>query len=267
MAKRADTILEDIRASSIEAAEKKEGLTGARLEAFKSALDMWIRRGEGHAKRLVAGRKAGEISAEEQREIFEELKRLSKADIERAGDMAEGAFDKLARERRDNIWRCYEETGSWHKVYTTEVYADDSACAEAFIDLVEEKAGGKVESAEDLIRLIGMNTEETDILEGFTDTIRQARLSRYGRALEECLNNGGKYPDLLKIAPESFGLEKEDQKERIRAVIGWWAHVMGAGFMRPDVGEVAERLEAPYSEIFHAANPGFHHLTDKWKAK
>jgi len=132
------------------------------------------------------------------------------------------------------------------------------------------------------------------------DTLKLAFEYRYDKALEQVLNNGGKYADLLAIDPESFGItgdmvlgteeelrageiaedaenRKEEkkrgdktkypkteyarwgeykevyQKDKIRRAIAEWASLCEGHYARPELQAIAENLEAPYREVWHAA--------------
>ena len=102
------------------------------------------------------------------------------------------------------------------------------------------------------------------------ETLKSAVEYRYRTALEKALNSGAKYKDLLAIDPEAFGITGESivgtedaelarwdkaayQTEKIRESIGFWSYAMEASHTRPDLHTIAEKLEAPYSEIWEAA--------------
>lgn len=231
-------------------------------EEAQQTYDAYQTRLSAHATRLVAGRKRSELTDEEILNMARETKQHALADMDRIDALGEKPCKARQRKQRDSIRRCYEETGSWGKVFATEVY-DEDEYHDAFLDIVEEKTGEKIRTAEDLKRLIGHDTG--DAINDWQKIIVSAGRARYDRALEECLDNGGKYADLLKIDPETFELSKDEQLKRIPGVISCWAHLMEGAFIRPDLSVVADKLEAPFSVIFKAANPGFHHLTDKWK--
>lgn len=265
-----DLELEEIRALFANATkltipgEEEKSLEGEELERFKRFLEIWLSRNGARAKALLAGRRVSEVTPEEKEAILAELVELSIADEKRAVDLSEGPFIKRDREVREKMRTCYEESGSWHKVYTTEVYSDDQFCAEAFIDLVEQKAGEKVIDAPQLMRLTRLN-EETDTLEGFQRTIRQARESQYERALENALDNGAKYKDLLEIDPKDFGFsldmisdydESSFKQSAIRLTVAYWAGLMDSSLIRPGLRAVAEKLEAPFYEIWAASQWG-----------
>ena len=186
-----------------------------------------------------------------QRETVVDLeKRIGKKTIA-AFEEIEDFEDRIHRKTRDKIRACYDKTGSFHEVYTTEVYSDSEYPAEAFIDLVEEKTGEKVRDAEHLKTLAGL-TEETDTLEGLQNTVFNARQSRYSRELDRILGSGGKYKDLVAVDPERFGLAEADKQALIKRELWAFALVDSHSINGPILRDVAEKLEAPFRVIMEA---------------
>jgi hypothetical protein len=163
-------------------------------------------------------------------------------------------------------------------------WAEDGADNNEFISLIEKVNGEKVRNWKHLQELTGI--EEITGHEGkikigtpeakeearreLSETLKHAVEYRYRAALEAALNNGAKYKDLLEIDPEAFGITGESimgtedaelarwdketyQKEKIRESIGFWAFIDEGSYMRPDLHTIAEKLEAPYNEIWLAA--------------
>jgi|GEM_PF-4919550 hypothetical protein len=263
-----DMELDEIRALFASATKltisgkEEKTLEGEGLERFKRFLEIWLLRSGASAKALLAGRRASEITPEEKESIIVELAKMSIADDSRAEELSEGPFVKRQRETLDKMRKCYEESGSWHKVYTTEVYTDSGFCAEVFIDFVERNTGENVRDTIHLLALTGL-TGETDTMEGFEKTMRQARESRYERTLARALDEGAKYKDLLEIDPKDFGFsgdtisdfdEMSFKQGFVRLAIACWADLMESSVIRPDLRAVADNLEAPFKEIWAATN-------------
>jgi hypothetical protein len=163
-------------------------------------------------------------------------------------------------------------------------WAEDGADNNEFISLIEKVNGEKVRDWKHLQDIIGINevtghegkiklgTPEAKVQarRDAAETLKSAVEYRYRTALEKALNSGAKYKDLLAIDPEAFGITGESiigtegaelarwdkatyQKEEIRESIGFWASLMEGSYMRPDLHTIADKLEAPYNEIWEAA--------------
>jgi hypothetical protein len=164
-------------------------------------------------------------------------------------------------------------------------WAEDGADNNEFITLIEKVNGEKIRSWKHLQEITGIEEligHEGKIEPGtpeakkearrqLSETLKSAVEYRYGTALEKALNNGSKYKDLLAIDPEAFGITGESiigtedaelarwdkgtyQKEKIRESIGFWAFIDEGSLFRPDLHTIAEKLEAPYNEIWLAAD-------------
>lgn len=162
--------------------------------------------------------------------------------------------------QRRTMEKCHRETGSWHEVYTTVVY-DDTEYAGIFMDLLQEVLGEKIATPEDLERLTDIRMGTTDSREGLLQTIVDARYWKYSQALDGCLAGGGKYPELLKVEPEDFGLpqewprwkdEKWNKEKAIIWAVGMWANLGESSHALPDLHAVARALNAPYRVVFEA---------------
>jgi len=163
-------------------------------------------------------------------------------------------------------------------------WPEDGPSSNDFISLIEKVAGEKMRNWQHLRDITGIKEligSEGKIKPGTPEAREEARAQlsdilksaveyRYRTALEKALNSGAKYKDLLAIDPEAFGITGENivgtedaelarwdkaayQKEKIRESICFWAFIDESSYMRPDLHAVAEKLEAPYSEIWEAA--------------
>ena len=177
----------------------------------------------------------------------------------------------------------HKEYGFLDNLFTF-CWAEDGADNNEFISLIEKVNGEKVRDWKHLQEITGIN--ELTGYEGkinlgtpeakenarreLTETLKKAVEYRYQTALEAALNSGAKYKDLLAIDPEAYGITGESivgtedaelarwdkgtyQKEKIRESIGFWASLIEGSYMRPDLHTIAEKLEAPYNEIWEAA--------------
>jgi hypothetical protein len=163
-------------------------------------------------------------------------------------------------------------------------WAEDGADNNEFISLIEKVNGEKIRNWKHLQDITGIKEitgHDGKIKPGTTEAKEQARRElaetlknaveyRYRTAIETALNSGAKYKDLLAIDPEAFGITGESiigteapeltrwdkaayQKEKIRESIAFWTFIDEGSYMRPDLHAIAEKLEAPYNEIWLAA--------------
>lgn len=160
--------------------------------------------------------------------------------------------------RLKEIREAYEESKDWNKVISTAVYSDVYEAQEAFIDYVEETYQTKVKDGKHLQKLTGIKAET---LEGLEETVITSRYSKYFRALETALQEGGKYKDLLQIKPQDFGLPEKWNKvlgsDQYSSIL--WALSFSylidepAGLMMlPSLRTIAEEIKAPYSVLMDA---------------
>jgi hypothetical protein len=160
------------------------------------------------------------------------------------------SYSAYISEKRE-IAETYQESKSWDKVITTAVYSDSYSSQEAFIDYVEEIYNTKIKDAKQLQKLTGI-TEET--LEGLEDTLLNSRSQKYERAIETAIENGAKYKDLLKIDPKVFSLPETNKEKAILKGIAMEFLLIENLVIHPDLRDIAEELEAPYSVILEAKN-------------
>jgi hypothetical protein len=160
------------------------------------------------------------------------------------------SYSAYIREKKD-IAETYQESKSWDKVITKDVYSDSYSSQEAFIDYVEEVYNTKIKNGKQLQKLTGI-TEET--LEGLEETLLNSRIEKYERAIETAIENGAKYKELLKIDPKEFSLPETNKEKAILKSIAMEFLLMENLVIHPDLRDIAEELEAPYSVILEAKN-------------
>lgn len=171
--------------------------------------------------------------------------------------------------RRKEIEDKYNSTKSWDEVITTVVYCDDSQSNEAFIDIVENMYNTKVKDAKHLQELTGIAKIS---LEDLRETIYLARQEKFYDVLNDALNNGAKYIDLLKYEPKDYGLpdswevegygkypyRKTMNRDKLIKRAIHFAFSLGEPFsiinIHPDLRTISEILEAPYSLILESYN-------------
>lgn len=173
-----------------------------------------------------------------------------------------------------------------------EIYEDEMYLNEIFVRLVEEEEGVAITSAKQLQKLTGITEiygywdegkgdtipygdnkptkeEAQEIaLKQIEDTFIKAMSYRYSKALEDILEAGGKYSDLLQVKPSYFNLPESwsgclptDQYSSILWAIEN-AFLIGEPntSVRPDLKVIAQEIEAPYSVLMDA-----HKICNKWK--
>lgn len=189
---------------------------------------------------------------------------------------------------KKRIAETYQESKSWGVVFSTCVYSNEPLAQEGFIDYVEEICKTKVKDAKHLQKLTGIthldswdnkagkhvtpDTEEgakENAIRELEETIIGSRYSKYFRTLEDAIQSGAKYKDLLRLKPESFGLPQSwrghlgsDQYSSILWALSFAFLVNESAFLRisPDLRSIAEEVEAPYSVLMDCYN-----LTNKRK--
>ena len=161
------------------------------------------------------------------------------------------------------IAECYLRTKDWNKVISTTVYSDINEANESFIDYVEETYQTKVKDATHLRKLCNINTDKDGdgaTLNELEDVILLSRLTKYLRALDNALNKGAMYKDLLQIKPKDYGLPEawsrsycSDQNSSILWAIATHFLILEPGNMiRPELRVIAQEIEAPYSVLLDA---------------
>lgn len=201
--------------------------------------------------------------------------------------------DRLYKKSYDRLKAAYKESESWGDLFT-EIYEDEQYLNEIFVRLVEEEEGVAVTSAKQLQELTGITEiygywdEEKGETVPYGDkkptkkeaqeiafkqiegTFISAMSYRYSKALEDILQAGGKYKDLLQVKPAYFNLPETwsgvltyDKESSIL-----WAieDVFRIGepntSVRPDLKAIAQEIEAPYSVLLEA-----HKLCNEWKLR
>jgi hypothetical protein len=167
---------------------------------------------------------------------------------------------------KKRIAETYQESKSWDKVITTDVYSDVPEAQESFIDYVEETYKTKIKDGKHLQQLTGI-TEDT--LEGLEETLLNSRTSKYFTALETALQEGAKYKALLQIKPQDYGLPTtwsgnsgSDQYSSILWALCFQFNLSENFVFKPDLKTIAQEIEAPYSVLMDA-----HILCNKWKVQ
>lgn len=193
-------------------------------------------------------------------EIYAELKKTSR-------------FRKILYEEiYSGLKEFYEEEKSWEKLLIVAQNSNDEMLYEVFLKLVEENTGEGIASYQQLqaaTKIYNLNDldyikKEIDAPEDWkpTNKVTEAEAEfrvmacfyvamrhRYRLALEACLRNGGKYPDLLEINPTTFYLTADFQEPAITMALETFIYDQPA---KPDLRSLADKINAPYSVILKA---------------
>ncbi len=199
--------------------------------------------------------------------------------------------DSLYKKSYERLKALGDESKSYGDLFT-EIYQDETYLNEIFVRLVEETEGVAITSAKQLQELTGITEiygywdEEKGEIVPYGDkkptkkeaqeiafkeiqgAFTSAMSYRYSKALEDILEAGGKYNDLLQVKPSYFNLPETwsgclptDQYSSILWAIEN-AFLIGEPntSVRPDLKVIAQEIEAPYSVLMNA-----HKICNKWK--
>lgn len=157
-------------------------------------------------------------------------------------------YDKYYTEAREWTEAAIEADG-WASVFEEIKPPGAFEYHEPFMDIVEEKAGKKIRTPEDLSAVTGLkNTEELQLL------LSEAGERRYGRAITTALEDGATLKEILEIDPGALGYCGPDSLETVGERIGIWAGLEGCFLTDPPIRNLSEALEAPYMELLKILN-------------
>ena len=172
-------------------------------------------------------------------------------------------IDKFYSKALEEVKATYQESKSWDKVLKEYSHAGNSSIdSEALIDYVEEFYKTKFKDIEQLKKAIEVYPTGAN-LERFEAIFNLAKQAKYERAIKTAIENGAKYKELLKIDPKEFSLPETwgsfysrpaNKENTILKCIADEFLLMESIVMHPDLRDIAEELEAPYSVIIEAKN-------------
>ena len=190
-------------------------------------------------------------------------------------------IDKLYKDTYQRLKALAQEGKSYGDLFT-EIYSDTTYLNELFVRLVEEQEGVVITSAKQLQELTGITElysyfdsdkgedvyytgdreptkeEAQEIaLRQIEGAFTMAMSYRYSKALENILQAGGKYSDLLKVKPSYFNLPGTWEGY---LPTGQYSSILWAieqtfkvskpiNSVKPDLRTVAKEIEAPYSVL------------------
>jgi hypothetical protein len=172
-------------------------------------------------------------------------------------------IDEFYSKALEEIKATYQESKSWDKVFREYSHSgSDIISSEALIDYVEEVCKTNFKDIEQLKEAIKVYPTGAN-LERFEAIFNRAKQGRYERALKTAINEGAKYNELLKIDPKDFNLPETwgsfynrpaNKENSILQAIADEFYLIESLVMHPDLRDIAEELEAPYSVILEAKN-------------
>lgn len=199
--------------------------------------------------------------------------------------------DSLYKKSYEKLKALGDEGKSYGDLFT-EIYQDETYLNEIFVRLVEEIEGVAITSAKQLQELTGIteiygywDEEKGETIpygdekpakeqaqeiafKQIEETFTSAMSYRYSKALEDVLEAGGKYNDLLQVKPSYFNLPETwsgclptDQYSSILwAIENAFLIAEPNTSVRPDLKAIAQEIEAPYSVLMDA-----HKICNTWK--
>jgi hypothetical protein len=142
----------------------------------------------------------------------------------------------------------------------TEIYDEDKALNEIFVRLVEEREGVTITTAKALqeitcIYRLGFdkNFEKEEARSQLEHVFNYAMKYRYERALEEMLDGGGKYSDLVKTDPTKFYLPDNIKEDAIEEAIYNSFELGDTSAMKPALMEIAKATGVPYEIVLRSS--------------
>jgi hypothetical protein len=213
--------------------------------------------------------------------------------------------DKLYKKSYDKLKAFGDESKSYGDLFS-EIYDDETYLCNIFIRIVEEEEGVVITSAKQLQELTGITEikgywdenkgevipykdktittkkeAQEEAKKQIEQTFIQGMYDRYFTTIEEMLEAGAKYKDILLLSPKDFNLPDQwsgtlakNKEEVILWTIGFTYQINEPGslFMLPSLRTVAEEIEAPYSilmdcyKLFHGDKDKKEEVKDKIKA-
>jgi hypothetical protein len=134
----------------------------------------------------------------------------------------------------------------------TEIYEDDKALNEIFVRLVEEQmkvtiaAPGALQESTGIYRLgFDKRNEKEEARRQMQHVFTTAMRYRYEKALEEILERGGKYNDLLTTDPGKFNLPDDFREDATEEAIYNFFELGDTPANRPGIEDAAKTIGAP----------------------
>ncbi len=138
----------------------------------------------------------------------------------------------------------------------TEIYEDDKALNEIFVKLVEEQRNVTITSAKALQEITGIyrlgydqSHEKVEARRQMEHIFTSAMRYRYEKALEEMLDGGEKYSDLIKTDPAKYHLTDSDKEDAIQEAIYNSFELGDTPTIRPNIEDVAKAIGASFEVV------------------
>jgi len=201
--------------------------------------------------------------------------------------------DKLYTKSYERLKEAAKNAETWGDLFS-EIYLEDSELSEIFVRLIEEEENVAITSAKQLQEITGIDEiygywdEEKGETVPYGDKMPtkkeaqeiaykqveecfiSAMSHRYSKALEDILQAGGRYEDLLKVKPAYFNLPEKwkggvtsDMETSIFWAIDEVFRIAEPNTAaRPDLKAIAQEIEAPYSVLLDV-----HKICNGWKLR
>lgn len=190
--------------------------------------------------------------------------------------------DKLYKKSYDKLKALVDEGKTFGDIFS-EIYSDEGYLNDIFIRLIEDKEGVAITSAKQLQELSGVteiygywDEDKSETIQykdkaistkkeaqdeakrQIEDTFIQGMYNRYFTTLEDMLEAGAKYKDILLLEPKDFNLPNQwsgtlakNKEEAILWAISFTYLINEPSglMMLPSLRSIAEEIEAPYSVL------------------
>ncbi|MCX6249779.1 MAG: hypothetical protein NTX61_03410 [Bacteroidetes bacterium] len=142
----------------------------------------------------------------------------------------------------------------------TEIYEDDKALNEIFVRLVEEQRKVTITSAKALQDITGIirlgfdkNNEKEEARRQMGHVFTSAMRYRYEKALEEMLDGGEKYNDLLNTTPAKFNIPDSHKEDAIEEAVYNSFELGDTSTIIPNIVDVAKTIGAPFELVLRSS--------------
>jgi hypothetical protein len=182
--------------------------------------------------------------------------------------------DSLYKESYERL-RALGDKGNTYGDLLTEIYEDEYHLSEIFVRLVEETEKVAITSAKQLQELTGITEiyleekkltkkeAQEEATKQIEETFIRGMYYRYFSTIENMLETGAKYKDILLIGPKDFNLPERwsgtlgKNKEEVilwGITFTYLINEPGGLMLLPSLRTVAEEIEAPYSVLMKCYN-------------
>lgn len=197
-------------------------------------------------------------------ELFKEIEKENSPEDVQSNEMVRALRNKKTYRQTyyRKVYQGLKET-EIHKGWIdllTEIYEDDKALNEIFVRLVEEQRNVTIASAKTLQEITGIyrlgfdkSNEKEEARRQMEHIFTSAMRYRYENALEEMLDRGHQYGNLLKTAPAKFNLSDSHKEDAIQEAIYNSFELGETPTIRPNIEDVAKTIGAPLEVVLQSS--------------